>query len=84
MQVEQLAELGWWLLPIAAGEKNPGILLGQGWHLKASSDLDTIYAWQDQCIRLTEARQADHWWAFDDTSDVASTVRAALAHWGCR
>ena len=45
---------------------------------------EEIYAWQDQCIRLTEARQADHWWAFDDTSDVASTVRAALAHWGCR
>jgi len=47
MQVEQLAELGWHLLPIKPRSKNPGELLGAGWQHKATSDPETIYAWDE-------------------------------------
>ena len=48
MQIEQLTELGWWVLPIRPRDKNPGTLLGSGWHKQASNSLEVIEFWQEQ------------------------------------
>jgi len=38
-------DLGWPVLPIRQGSKNPGSLLGTGWHSKATTDIKTVLDW---------------------------------------
>ena len=39
------AGAGWYVGPTLAGSKNPGILLGKGWHAKTSREPDVIVSW---------------------------------------
>jgi hypothetical protein len=43
--VVKLANLGWHLVPIESGTKNPGTIVGSGWPEKASNDTAQIQAW---------------------------------------
>lgn len=39
------ASAGWYLLPVARGQKKPGSIVGNNWHTKSSRDPKTIAAW---------------------------------------
>jgi len=39
------AREGWYVLPVAAGSKNPGSVVGGGWQRQSSRDADQIVAW---------------------------------------
>lgn len=43
--VLQLHKLGWRLVPIQSGTKNPGTIVGSGWPGKASNDQAQIQSW---------------------------------------
>ncbi len=47
MDVLQLASMGWRLIAMQRGSKNPGSLVGEGWPAKCTNDLKTIQAWAD-------------------------------------
>lgn len=47
MDVTELAALGWRLIAMPRGSKNPGDFLGSSWPQKATSDAATIKAWSD-------------------------------------
>lgn len=47
MDVQQLAAMGWHLVPInPADAKNPGSILGSAWQTKTSSDAAVVARWQ--------------------------------------
>lgn len=46
MDVQELAALGWHLVPIVSGSKNPGSILGTGWQYQASCNPKVIAGWQ--------------------------------------
>ncbi len=39
------AAAGWFVVPVLRGTKNPGSLLGKGWHTQSSRDPEQIAAW---------------------------------------
>lgn len=39
------AKAGWFILPVRAGTKNPGSLVGPGWQSKSTRSVKTIRAW---------------------------------------
>ncbi|QRY53382.1 bifunctional DNA primase/polymerase [Mycolicibacterium septicum] len=39
------ADAGWYVLPVAAGTKKPGTVVGKDWHMKSSRDPKQITAW---------------------------------------
>lgn len=39
------AEAGWFVLPVAAGSKSPGSVVGEGWQHKSSRDPEQIREW---------------------------------------
>jgi hypothetical protein len=39
------AQAGWYVLPVRRGMKNPGSVVGTGWHVKSSRDPKQISAW---------------------------------------
>ena len=44
---------------------------------------EEIKDWHSRCADLTQLGEAEHYWAFDLSSDeVAGVVSAALARWG--
>lgn len=47
MDVLKLAELGWHLIAMQRGSKNPGSLVGEGWPSKCTNDKTTIQTWAD-------------------------------------
>lgn len=47
MDVLTLAGLGWHLIAMQRGSKNPGSLVGEGWPAKCTNDPATIQAWSD-------------------------------------
>lgn len=73
------AKAGWYVVPVRAGTKNPGSVLGQDWQLQSSRDPQQITAWlagTDHGIALHVGRSGAV--AFD--VDHPEKLPAVLAH----
>lgn len=76
------AEAGWYVLPVKRGTKNPGSVLGGGWHTRSSRDLEQLVAWfagADHGIALHVGRSGAVAFDVDDPqalADVPVLVRA--------
>lgn len=47
MNLQQIAALGWYLVPIVAGSKNPGSIVGADWPGKCTNNPDEVATWPD-------------------------------------
>jgi len=71
------ANAGWYLLPVKAGTKDPGSIVGKGWPAKSSTDAKQIAAWfagTDHGIALHAGRSGAVILDVDDPGNVPDEV----------
>lgn len=75
------AEAGWYVGPVRAGTKNPGSVLGAGWHEKTSCDPEVIASWfagTDHGVFLHVGRSGAVVLDIDNADDLDPRVVAAV------
>lgn len=77
---------GWYILPVQAGTKDPGSIVGKGWPAKSSRDPKQITAWfagTDHGIALHAGRSGAVILDVDEPNDVPDEVLAVIETTKC-
>lgn len=75
------ADAGWYVLPVEAGSKHPGSVVGGQWHAKSTRDHKQIAAWftgQDYGIALHVGRSGAFVVDVDRPESVPAVLREAI------
>ncbi|UUO01696.1 bifunctional DNA primase/polymerase [Mycolicibacterium novocastrense] len=75
------ANAGWYVLPVGAGTKNPGSVVGRGWQAQSSRDPKVLAAWfaaSDYGIALHVGRSGAVVFDVDKPAEVPEVMRPHL------